>query len=311
MKKTIAILAAAALLAACSSEKNDGVKVPITFRPGVELKSPVNEAADLRDAGVGIFGSNTENAALFANTQLSYTTGWMYDPIQYWTRADHVFAAVYPYTSSSETVGSGNAVFSSEDGSLAFDFSDGITCEAPDLMYGQKSTEKGDYSTVVFDMKHAFCQLEFRVVNVSGNTVSAITDPTLTRLRYKGAASIDADGNISWTVSDDTVSGSEYAVSGTTVSNLATATDVNDETQQMDLYPSSGIMVLPQQVYAKGVTFAFTYNGTTKHYDLGDIDNVKSWEVGKKYIYTASITSSTILMNVRVIDWVTEEYDLE
>lgn len=293
--------------------------MPIAFGAGLESKAAIESADGLRASGIGVFADCGGDAALFSNERVYWSSGWTYDNIKYWTRAPHVFAAVHPY-STAGSVGSGTASFNRADGSLTISCTSGLNLGTRDLMYSQVSLPAGTYTnssgyTVRFPMHHACAAVEFKVVNASAGTVTNVRNPRLSALRYKGTASVSAAGVLSWAVSPDVVSGSEYSQNEVTVATLPVSGNINDEATWRDVYSDGAVMVVPQEIYTRGVMFSFMFNdrnGTSKTYtfDLGDGKTVRNWVAGKRYTYIATITPDYIRLNVIVRDWIENEYDL-
>lgn len=288
----------------------------------VDTKALVVTDDDLQAQGIGAFGQyvyDGHDIPVFQNTPVTYNSDarvWQSDPLKYWIDfQDYTFALVSPYTTSG--IGSGAVSFNYHDGtySVYCTESNKLTYQSKDLLVGAKdrflSGAPGVFTPVEVNLVHAFAALEFRVINASDQEVYRIYNPRLTGIINEGrldVSLVQQTPSLSWTLGTTAIAeGNNSYYQERTVNNLAISS-----TNYADLYDPSTIVVLPQTIANKPVMFTFTYqltknNETTIYpvsFNLGSaIYPVRAWESGKKYTYTATITSNYITFNVEVRDW--------
>lgn len=289
------------LLASCGKE-NEEYAEAIRFGTEVQTRSLITTESALEGSseGIGIFGE-AGGAELFSNSRLYHENdGWKISDTRYWIDGSvHRFAAVYPYSKSG--TGSGAVTYNYSDGSFTIDCStNALTKDSPDLLVGtatrdlSSSGNPGDYSAVNLSMKHLFACLDFKVYNSSANSVS-VSNARLTGLRNKGTASVNSSGDVTWSYSG-LASSEEYYFAGMSSEVASAAT--GDITGEM--------LVLPQQVNGSNpISFSFqTSDNESYSIALNTDQRVSSWESGKKYTYTMTLTPDYIIFTlVEVRDW--------
>ena len=81
------------------------------------------------------------------------------------------------------------------------------------------------------------------------------------------------------------------------------------------LFDCDNLTVIPQTVYGKSITIKFTIKYTSSSIveytgNLSNIDNIASWDKGKKYRYNITVSSEDILFQVIEVPWIEHEVEL-
>lgn len=313
---TIIILAAVAM-AACS--KNETATVggeAIEFRSEVVARAIVGEEADMREAGIGVFGTavyrnSTSADIVFDNERLMYAAekGWYYaEPVRYWIpQSQYAFAGIYPYAAEAYYA------FDAAAGVLTVaDYESGGEHMDEDLMYATHERDLAattDRGAVPLEMHHACAALQFKIINGSGSTVTAIEDIALTGLLYKGTLAVTTAGAAVWTPADDRVAENDTTTFGGTFA-MPEGGFEDDIRNPLPLYDKGTITVLPQVLRGQAVKVSFRINGATTARTVDLSGATDKWEAGKRYVYTMTLTNDTIAFDVTVIDWIEDEIDL-
>lgn len=314
----IALFVVAVFLWACDNQPyNDGAILFRTApeshtRAGIESNDDLREACSTGGEAIGIVGvvSNeySSNVEIFSNERLYYSAGsWTYDNPRYWVwGAKHDFMAIYPYSSS---------------GDYTYDSAAGVV-EYPSLVLGESnnidlmwsissrdlSVDPDTSSPQQLDLHHALALLEFRFVNASSSVVSRVDNIALEGVKYKGSFSFTRSGETTLTVASDVVTEGSGIYKG----ELSTTNIPVDISKTHNLFENMGsVVVMPQTVNRQPISLKLRVSGgVTSAVDLGTNSTALSWEAGKKYIYTMTLTTETVTFDVNVLDWVDDEVEL-
>ncbi len=312
-----AALLVAAVCSACSKESySDGAIRFRTNPDGVETRAGIESNGDLQEScstggeAVGIIGkvSNeySSDVEIFSNQRLYYSGGWKYDNPRYWVRgAVHEFLAIYPHSESLYTYDSAAGTVTYPDITLG-------NANNIDLMWAVAErdlvTSSDTTSPVELQLHHAFALLEFRFVNASSAAVSSVSGIALEGVQYKGSFGFSEDGTSSLSVESDLVA----ADSNIYVGSLSATNIPVDLSTSYNLFENMGtLVVMPQEVYHKSAELKMQVAGGVRMgVNLGNTNSVYTWEAGKKYIYTMTLTTSTITFDVSVREWIRDEVEL-
>lgn len=307
---------------------------------GSGTKTLVTNASELQQYGISLFATASKDAntyAVFNNDLLKYsnsTSAWNYDITKYWIPgARYSFTAFAPYAGNVGTTGNISNGTVTQTGtatgpsiSITGYNSGRVTSGTPfdarceDLLFAthiRDNTIGSDYSSVPLQFNHLLSCLSFKIRNATSNDITSVKDINLTGLLYK--CNININNSIVTTIPANVTAGeSESWFAG----NDLVGTSQNpflpkgmSEEQSKDLYDCSDITVLPQTVYGKNIKIKFTVhysNGSSTDYtgDLGSIDAIASWEMGKKYKYNITISSKDIIFQVSEIPWIEHNVEL-
>ena len=169
-------------------------------------------------------------------------------------------------------------------------------------------TSSDTTSPVELQLHHAFALLEFRFVNASSAAVSSVSGIALEGVQYKGSFGFSEDGTSSLSVASDLVA----ADSNIYVGSLSATNIPVDLSTSYNLFENMGtLVVMPQEVYHKSAELKMQVAGGVRMgVNLGNTNSVYTWEAGKKYIYTMTLTTSTITFDVSVREWIRDEVEL-
>ena len=301
-------------------------EVAISFNStATDSRAVITDNAALQTAcssgeAIGVWGVvnndiNT-NAMLFDNIELTYDGQWGYEPTRHWIRnAQHDFWALYPQSDD-------NCVFDVAAGTVTrSNITLGTTNAANNVDYmcafSTRDLRLPDATTapVPLDMTHALALLEFRFINALGQ-VSGVTNISLEGLVYRGSITFGRDGSLGGTRNGlvDIRVDKESAIVATG-SNIytglcSTSPIPKNLSLSYNLFENvGGVVVMPQQVEGKNIMFNLKVGDSSSSINLGQL-SPSEWEAGKKYIYTTTLTSTTIVCDVRVVDWVKDTVDL-
>lgn len=247
--------------------------------------------------------------------------GWAFDPAYYWPAEGYLsFVAISPSTVT--------ATYHATNGFQIENWSQGTSEEAiVDLMYSEESrnhqratyTATGDnagedamfkYKGVDITFKHALSYLVFNIK--TKEDYSATTQFKLNTITLSGVyttGSFNQKASDPWTENTSGATGSYIAYSSTdglpfTSTAVAAPAATGKE-----------IILLPQALADEKQKMTIAYQistdggsnwiDQTQVVDLYD-GSVKSWEMGKKYTYTISISMTEILLDPAVSDWTPE-----
>ena len=248
---------------------------------------------------------------------------------KYWIEGcDYRFTLVSPY-SAPDTEASGANIGS---GAVDYDYTTGgykipvrgVSKGSPDLMVGSAQRyipvepSETAFSPVEVNMKHAFAAVEFKIKNSSGKKIVGINEVKFTGLKVDGTLTVQPSGEIglsSWETSGN-ANNDNYKVDDNILPTEGFAYGTDEAVSVF----SGPVVVIPQLVEvgnaSEHIYFSFEYkrDGDDEYtsigdpYDLSSSDIVNaygftSWEPGKKYTYTATITTNAIIFHVEVRDW--------
>lgn len=320
MRKLLAFVFTVLVLAGCTSpEPLDGLH-QIGFASQLS-RAVVEGVSDLQNGGILLFASYTldnQTASLLDNEHLYYDSSissWKYDHTRYWVPGIfYRFCAVYPYNIQNCTY--------NNNGEVTIQGYTGNTNSA-DLLYTATTRDlqySEDYSAVPLHFNHACAALDFRIVNASGNAITAIRNIYLTGLYNQGNFHFDIFGTAEWQITGNCITADNiYSDSSCTLpTNNTLPVNVN---YKHPLFDTGVLLVVPQEIYKTDVKLCLEYSTDTSYYNKTYIDreillgNIGSsapteWVAGQKYTYTLTITDDFITSDVVVVDWVDHYVDL-
>ena len=325
----ILLLAATAIVAvSCSTDGQDmqsGVTEPqrISFGLSVPSRAMVDSEEDLRTADISLYGKmvRPENGTtqIFNRERLYWDNifGWRYDNLQFWFKgAMYHFLAVYPRSDRMYQ-------YNVDDGSLSLNnYSAGYSARTEDLMYAVASRDltnidENSYTKVPLPFQHAKTRVEFYIKNASGQTIENIVNVSLTGLYYMADLNISAGGTMTWTI-DETLKVNDANIYGGVCTMPDGGIPSNIDLEPHSLFDVGALTVLPQRVSKSGImlNFDILFEGKSIvsefHLDLGTIAGASTpeWEAGKRYVYTLTLTESTIASDINIADWIEDRIEL-
>ena len=307
---------------------------------GNGTKALINSANDLQDYGISLFATATKGGdtyPVFNNDELKFTDGaWNYDLTKYWIPgAKYSFAAFAPYAGTTNT---GKKISNGAVSSTGTATAPAITIEnyitgkvstgspqfdarSEDLLfatYTRDNTSGSDYSAVPLQFNHLLSCITFYIRNATSNDIESVYNIKLLGLKYKGTINLNLT-NATINATEDVVGESDTYFTGsnrpTTEESTPFLPKGMSENDYNYLFDCNNLTVLPQTVYGKNIRIEFTIkytSGTTAKYsgNLSNIDDVTSWDKGKKYRYNITISSKDILFQVAEIPWIENEVEL-
>lgn len=318
-RQLITALVAVLAIACAKSEANTApAGEPIAFRSEVRSRAIITDEADIRAVGIGVFGTvayagDTASELLFDNEHLMYDAakGWYYaDPVRYWIPASlYKFVAIYPYAATDTACYTFDAATATL---IVADYEAGNADIDHDLMYAAHERDLAlttNRDAVPLVMHHAFAAVQFKIINGSGSTITALDGIALTGLQYKGSLTVASTDTAVWTLSDERVASDDTATYGGTFDMPEGGFEDNIR-NPLPLYNKDIITVLPQILRGQSVTLRLCTNGATTPHEVDLSDYTDKWEAGKKYVYTLTLTNDTIAFDVNVRDWIEDYIDL-
>ena len=305
---------------------------------GAATKALVESAEDLKQYGISLFATATKGEDIypvFNNDNLKFTGGsWNYDITKYWIPgASYSFAAFAPYaTNSRDSKSISNGTVSSTGTetapqiTIANYISGKVSTGSPqfdarseDLLFAthlRDNTSSSDYSAVPLQFNHLLSCITFNIRNATNEDIISVTDIKLTGLLYKGSITYGTSG-LSVEKDDAIVGESENYFAGNNMTGTAGAPFLPkgmSEAQFKYLFDCDNLTVFPQTVWGCNIKIKFrvNYNSRSKDYtgNLSSIDNITSWDMGKKYRYNITISSDEIIFQVQEIPWIEHEIEL-
>lgn len=318
MKKSLFMMGAALLaLASCTNEET--VNIPSTR--GIAFGSPyvgittkaatvtITDLTALQTQGAGfyVWGGYQSVPQVFADTHVTYAGGtWGYEPTSYWViDENYKFLAYAPEMGVTPTYAWGTST-DANDATLIFTgvTVDGTADNQKDFVIGKSGVITGAASNnpnVSITMKHALAMVKVTLTN--GFRTSAklqISNFAINGIKTTGtftqhATVVDQAGQ--WVASN--------AESQSTFTDAGFTLDTNGETY------ANEFIVIPQGTENVTVTFTGTLTDESGQPvevpdGTGDGKNVKdftikitnmTWEINKRYNYTATIDGNTFGMN--------------
>ena len=309
---------------------------------GSGTKALVNSTTELQQYGISLLSVATQESNIypvFNNSLLYYnnaTAAWNYDITKYWIPgARYNFAAFAPYaseTANPKNISNGNISVAGTQQAPVITISNyntgkGITgsktfdARNEDLLFAthtRDNTSGSDYSAVPLQFNHLLSCLTFYIRNATSNDIERVYDIKLSGLKFIGNinislsdATVNATENVVST-SDTYFAGSKRPATGESTPFLPKGMSESD---YKFLFDCNELTVLPQTVYGKNISIKFTIeytSGSIVEYtgNLGNIDNIASWDKGKKYRYNITISSREILFQVVEVPWIEHEVEL-
>ena len=317
MRKLLAFVFTVLVLVGCTNpEPLDGLH-QIGFAS--QLSRAIVEGVEgLQTGGILLFASYTldnHTATLLDKEQLSYNNGaWDYTNKRYWVNGIYYrFCAVHPYNIQNNCTYDNN-------GEVTINYT-GNT-DSADLLYTAATRDlrnSEDYSAVPLHFKHACAALDFRIINASSNTITAVRNIYLTNLYNQGTFYFDTLGTAEWSNVTNRITDTNIYYDSQCTLPTNTTLPVNVSVKH-PLFDNGALLVVPQFVYKTDVKLHLEYStstGNNKTYTNRDISlgtiggtSPTEWELGKKYTYTLTITNDYITSDVVVVDWIDHYVDL-
>ncbi len=303
---------------------------------GKDTQALVEDNGDLQEYGISLFAAavqGDDTYPVFNNTNLKFTSGaWNYDNLKYWIPGTrYTFAAFAPFAGSTGEglkISNGNIAVSNTDTDPSVTITNYISGNSgsadarnEDLLYARyvrDNTLSSDFSAVPLQFNHLLACITFYIRNTTGNDIASVDNIKLTGLKYKGAINISLSG-ATINATEDVVgpldtyfAGSNRPVTGESTPFLPKGMSENDYKY---LFDCGSLTVLPQRVYGNDIKINFTINysnGSRVNYtgNLSNIDDIASWDAGKKYRYNITISSKEIIFQVTEIPWIEHEIEL-
>ena len=301
---------------------------------GAVTKALVESAEDLKDYGISLFATAKKDGntyPVFNNDNLKFTNGsWNYDITKYWIPgASYSFAAFAPYagtTGEGVNLSNGEVTVSATatDPSITIENyisgkGSGFDVRDEDLLiaeYFRDNTAASDYSAVPLKFTHLMSCITFNIRNATNDDIISVDGIRLTGLLYKGNIQFSASTLI---VSENNavVGESENYFAGNDMTGTAQSPFLPkgmSEAQFKDLFDCKNLTVFPQTVWGRNIKIKFRVNYTSRSVDytgdLSSIDNITSWDTGKKYKYNITISSNEIIFQVQEIPWIEHKIEL-
>lgn len=297
-------------------------------------KALVESAEDLKQYGISLFATATKGEdtyPVFNNDNLKFIGGsWNYDITKYWIPgASYSFAAFAPYagtTGQGVKLSNGTVSVSATATAPSITITDynsgkgnGFDARCEDLLYAahfRDNTAASDYSAVPLQFNHMMSCITFNIRNATNEDIISVTDIKLTGLIYKG--SITYGTSVLSVEKDDAIVGeSENYFAGNDMTGTAGAPFLPkgmSEAQFKYLFDCDNLTVFPQTVWGRNIKIKFRVNYSSRYKDytgdLSSIDNITSWDMGKKYRYNITISSDEIIFQVQEIPWIEHEIEL-
>ncbi len=328
---TIAAIVIAILLAAgCSKEPSGGEhplpegRFPIAAMPSVNgsnygwpSKAPVTSSTDLQNHPMHLFGTatrNGENHLVFADETLEYSNGsWDYSPTKYWIPgASYTFGAFWRSIENNGTIN-----FSAQTPNILR--IEGCSARNDDLLYAsyvRDNTVNQDYSTVQFNLLHAFACIELNIRNTTNTNITKISDITLSGLTTVCTLQINFNyESINFTdTSEDSYSNDGERTGENSGPFLPEGMASNEF---KPIFNEQNLTVVPQALFNREIYLSFNVYFESNNSEpipykvnLGTIEALKSWESGKKYKYNFTISSQDIIFQVSEVPWIEHKVEL-
>lgn len=305
---------------------------------GAVTKALVESAEDLKQYGISLFATATKGGdtyPVFNNDNLKFTDdSWNYDITKYWIPgASYSFAAFAPYATTGEkgtnTISNGTVSVSATATEPSITItgynsgritgSGGFDARCEDLLYAahiRDNTNEADYSAVPLQFYHLMSCITFYIRNASKEDILSVDNIRLTGLKYKGTVNVGLS-TFGVQPTDDVVGESEDYFAGENMSGTAQSPFLPRgmaEAQSKYLFDCENITVIPQILSGKNIKIKFrvNYSSRSKEYtgDLSSIDDITSWDMGKKYRYNITISSDEIIFQVKEVEWIEHEIEL-
>ena len=301
---------------------------------GAVTKALVESAEDLKRYGISLFATATKGEdtyPVFNNDNLKFTNdSWNYDITKYWIPgASYSFAAFAPYAGTAgQGVKLSNGTVSvsptaTEPSITITDYNSGkgnnFDARCEDLLYAahfRDNTNEADYSAVPLQFYHLMSCITFYIRNASKEDILSVDNIRLTGLKYKGTVNVGLS-TFGVQPTGDVVGDSENYFAGNDMTGTTGAPFLPKgmaEAQSKYLFDCENITVIPQILSGKKIKIKFivNYSSRSKEYtgDLSSIDDITSWEMGKKYRYNITISSDEIIFQVKEVEWIEHEIEL-
>ena len=337
LQRVCLLVAVVMLSSACNGdESNDlgaisfGTSTDLVSRAAIYSNGELQEACLNKAQSIGIYGTATTSQTptpveVFSNDALYYDgSEWTYDNLRYWAYgAKYDFAAIFPRSTS--------YTYNSSTGDLSWKNITLSSSNNMDLMYATAQRDlsvSADTSTpVTLPLKHAFALVEFWFVNASDSSVASVTNVALTNVCNQGEFSLSKNGTAKLTV-NSTKNSTAYTGNLATTNipvNVAkqynlfgnlgsTSGEVYDSDQNVTRVGSGSVVVMPQLLLGANpvkLQMKVSTQSSTSAVTLGVSGGIEEWKAGEKYVYVLTLTSTKITFEVRVLNWIDDEIELE
>ncbi|MBC5612760.1 fimbrillin family protein [Bacteroides hominis] len=286
-KQALLILAAAALLAGCSSEENEGMtagdgRVALQVSSGIDVQTRAHDGSWDKGDAIGIYmldggapeSSNCKYTTTAEGQQGSFTAAegqTIYFPTNGDTRD---FIAYYPWRDLKEST------------TYNVDVTDQSTQEAIDLMGAAKVTDKSkDDPAVAFTFTHKLVKL-YMNIRPDGNSLNSADmeglKVTITKQQTKATYDVLAGG-------------------GVTVDTSGDAKEITLKTAS-DGTSAEGIVLPAEDTGGMLLTFKLK-DQTTFTWAVKNAEKSQKFIAGNKYLYTITVGKTALEVTSTVTDW--------
>ncbi len=312
-------------------------------------KSLINSSSELQGYSISILANakgkdsqgNDVTYPVFRNHRLDYEGGaWTYSPTKYWiSGAKYSFSAFAPFAPTSNSAAGSKKILSN--GTFNIEGTDQqpqlvitgyntgkvsqeVDARNEDLLLAQvtrDNTTADDFSPVSLSFKHLLSCVAFNIRNATDTDITQVTDITLLGVAYGCDITVTPDYYSIINSNEVTAAGaSEHFQSADRTAPQGESYFLPKGMSDKDfkpLFDCGELTLLPQLLYGnEGIVLKFNVyyigSGSPVAYKLklGDIEEIKSWSEGKKYVYNMSITSEDILFQVVEVPWIEHEVEL-
>lgn len=306
---------------------------PIAFNSAVSTKAPV-EPVESEDnmtefAVWAYYDSDGTMTEPFVNTKVYKVTDgtWTYDDIKYWQEGDWHFEAFYPLPSTlhvEKPVHEKDAL----DVSFTAPKGEGTAWEGLTVNYYYGPTASHDLMTAEYTRTYTATTPDASAVDLSFNhllsrvTISVKTSSSnvsLTALTFSGMSVLGeyngAENSGKWRLLtsiqelSDVPPGSFSADPSKITSPLpsdGTPVDVLSDLLLIPQTPGDGTNDLDPI----NIVVSYTLNGGQPETKTVNLPSTPAWEPGRHYRYTLTVGSADVTLNINVVSWDEENYNV-
>ncbi len=303
---------------------------PIAFNSAVSTKAPVESEDDMTEFAVwaAYYSNGFLDDEPFENTTVAKTADgiWTYDNLKYWQEGDWHFEAFYPLPSDLQAT---EPVLEQDALEVIFTApkDEGAVLEGLTINYYYGPTASHDLMTAEYTRTYTATTPDASAVDLSFNhllsrvTISVKTNSSnvsLTSLTFSGMSVLGAyntagnPGN--W----------RLLTSIPELSNVPPGSFSADPSKLTSPLPSNGtpVDVLPDlllipQTPGDGtnghalinIEVFYTLNGQSETKTV-NLPSTPAWEPGRHYRYTLTVGSADVTLNINVVSWDEENYNV-
>lgn len=311
--RTIVIVVLATLCFFSCEKPNSGISISFSAK-ALDTKAgagsdAITQNSELSAFGLFAFAANNinevgENIFELSGAERVTTDGinWSYEHTRYWEYGkQYRFRAYHPYTGNFD-------VNSSTADDISIEYKTGAATQS-DLLFAFSSVEANTVNVqkkVRMDFKHALAALEFRIQfknTVGGEATDAITSfylkglhPTAT-VHYTHSAGNLHDDVINWIIPPYFEEHDQFFV-WTGEKNFGKA-----PAEPTTIFDGDHVVfAIPQTITAGRTKVYFTIKSSGS--ELFELPlNADTWEAGKRYVYTITLTGSHADLDLRIKNW--------